>query len=54
MLGRFRNIVVADFEFDFGGHESVEAAARSEERRVRVPRLVIENPQSITVAMIVS
>ncbi len=32
MLGRFRHIVVADFEFDLGGHDSVEAAARSGER----------------------
>ncbi len=34
MLGLlpYRHIVVADFEFDFGGHSSLEAAARSGER----------------------
>jgi hypothetical protein len=28
----FRNIVVADFEFEFGGHASFEDANRSGER----------------------
>ena len=28
----FRHIVVADFEFEFGGHDSIEAAGRSGER----------------------
>src|SRR5262245_48861680 len=32
MLGQFRHIVIADLEFEFGGHDTVEAAARSGER----------------------
>jgi DNA polymerase I len=32
MFGHFRNIVIADFEFDFGGHDSLGTAARSGER----------------------
>ena len=32
MLERFKNIVALDFEFDFGGHDSFEAASRSGER----------------------
>ena len=28
----FRHIVVADFEFEFGGHDFIEAAGRSGER----------------------
>jgi DNA polymerase I len=32
MLERFQHIVVADFEFDLGGHDTVEAAGRSGER----------------------
>jgi DNA polymerase-1 len=32
MLGAFRHIVVADFEFEFGGHASFEDASRSGER----------------------
>ena len=32
MLGAFRHIVVADFEFEFGGHASFEEASRSGER----------------------
>jgi hypothetical protein len=32
MLDRFQHIVAVDFEFNFGGHNSVEAAARSGER----------------------
>jgi hypothetical protein len=32
MLGRFKNVVAVDFEFEFGGHDTFEAAARSGER----------------------
>ena len=32
MLRQFQHIVVADFEFDLGGHETAEAASRSGER----------------------
>jgi DNA polymerase I len=32
MLDRFKHIVVLDSEFDFGGHDSFEAASRSGER----------------------
>jgi DNA polymerase-1 len=33
MLGAFRHIVVADFEFEFGGHASFDEASRSGERQ---------------------
>jgi DNA polymerase I len=32
MLSAFRHVVVADFEFEFGGHASFEEAGRSGER----------------------